>query len=211
MLKYKTMNLAIRPMQLTDIKQVKEIEYQAFPTLETSRPFKHELNNAIAKYIIVYELDNDTDVATDAKRDSMLSRGIDSIRRLAFGPPPTKENIVGFASVWFMAGEAHLVTIAVRQANRGFSIGEYLLSTVLDTAIESKAGFATLEVRSSNQAAQALYQKYGFARTGIRKGYYSDTKEDAIIMTTSNLNSGDFKSRFTQLKKQLFNKMALPQ
>jgi ribosomal-protein-alanine N-acetyltransferase len=209
MLKYKTMNLAIRPMQLADIKQVKEIDRQAFPTLETSLSFKRELNNAIAKYIVVYESDNDTEAAIEEKRNSLLNRAIDGIKKLAFGPSPTKEKIVGFAGVWFMAGEAHLITIAVRQANRGLSIGEYLLAAVLDIAIDSKAGFATLEVRSSNQTAQSLYEKYGFIKTGKRKGYYSDTREDAIIMTTDDINTEDFKTRFEQLKKDLLKQIAI--
>lgn len=209
MLKYITMNLSIRPMQLADIKQVQEIDRQAFPTLETSLSFKRELNNAIAKYIVVYELGDNAKVAIKGKRDSIFMRAIDSIRQLAFGPPPTKQNIVGFAGVWFIVAEAHLITIAVREAYRGLSIGEYLLTAILDIAIDAKASFATLEVRSSNQAAQALYEKYGFVKNGRRKGYYSDTKEDAIIMTTSNINSEDFQSRFQRLKRQLFNRMAL--
>jgi ribosomal-protein-alanine N-acetyltransferase len=196
-------------MQLADVKQVKEIDRQAFPTLETTLSFKRELNNAIAKYIIAYEPDNNTEVAIEEKRDSLLNRAIYGIRQLAFGPSPTKQNIVGFAGVWLIAGEEHAITIAVHEAFRGLGIGEYLLTAVLDIAIDSKAGRATLEVRFSNRAAQALYEKYGFVKTGKRKAYYSDTKEDAIIMSTNDINSEDFRNRFTQLKRQLFNKMAL--
>jgi ribosomal-protein-alanine N-acetyltransferase len=210
MLKCKTMKLSIRPMQPADIKQVKEIDRQAFPTLETSLSFKKELRNEIARYIVAYEPANESGTGSVRTiNESAFRRAIHKIRVLTLGPPPTKQSIVGFAGVWFMAGEAHLITIAVRQAYRGLSVGEYLLAAVIEIAIEAKAGFATLEVRSSNQAAQSLYGKYGFTKTGKRKGYYSDTREDAIIMTTGDINSDDFKSRFRQRKGQLLAKIAL--
>ena len=207
MLKCKTMKLSIRPMQPTDIKQVKEIDRQAFPTLETSLSFKKELRNEIARYIVAYEPANESRTPpVETTNESVFSRTIHKIRMLALGPPPTKQSIVGFAGVWFMAGEAHLITIAVREAHRGLSVGEYLLAAVIEIAIEAKAGFVTLEVRSSNQAAQSLYEKYGFAKTGKRKGYYSDTREDAIIMTTDGINTEDFKNRFEQIKNNCLSK-----
>ena len=209
MLKCKTMKLSIRPMQPADIKQVKEIDRQAFPTLETSLSFKKELRNEIARYIVAYEPDNENRTpSTQMANESAFSRTVHKIRMLTLGPPPTKQNIVGFAGVWFMAGEAHLITIAVREAYRGLSVGEYLLAAVIEIAIEAKAGFVTLEVRSSNQAAQSLYEKYGFIKTGKRKGYYSDTREDATIMTTNDINTEDFKTRFEQLKKDLLKRIA---
>lgn len=203
------MNLAIRPMQLADIKQVKEIDRQAFPTLETSLSFKRELRNEIARYIVAYELDNSGTDSPVTTSDSIFSRTIQKLRMLTLGPPPTKQRIVGFAGVWFMAREAHLITIAVRESYRGISVGEYLLAAVIDVAIETKAGFVTLEVRSSNQTAQSLYEKYGFMKTGERKGYYSDTRENAIIMTTSDINSDGYCNRFKRLKEQLLKKIAL--
>jgi len=201
------MKLFIRPMRPADVNQVKEIDRQAFPTLETSLSFKKELRNEIAKYIVAYEPDNESRTPSlQTTNESAFSRTIHKIRMLALGPPPTKQNIVGFAGVWFMAGEAHLITIAVREAYRGLSVGEYLLAAMIEIAIEAKAGFATLEVRSSNQAAQSLYEKYGFIKTGRRKGYYSDTREDAIIMTTDDINTEDFKTRFEQLKNICLSK-----
>jgi len=196
-------------MQPADIKQVKEIDLQAFPALETSLSFKKELRNEIAKYIVAYEPNNRYEKATvPLANKSIFSRMIKNIKLLAIGPPPTKQNIVGFAGVWFMAGDAHLITIAVRENYRGFSVGEYLLAAVIEIAIETKAGFVTLEVRSSNSAAQSLYQKYGFIKAGKRKGYYSDTREDAIIMTTSDINSNDFTTRFKHLKNHLLQRFA---
>jgi len=203
------MNLAIRPMQPADIKQVKEIDKQAFPTLETSISFKRELRNEIARYIVVYEPGSDEETTgTPSKNGSIINRALSSISQFVLGPAPTKQNIVGFAGIWFMAGEAHLITIAVRDGYRGLSVGEYLITAVIDTAIQYKAGLVTLEVRSSNKAAQSLYEKYGLYASGKRKHYYSDTKEDAIIMTTGDINAEEFQTTFRQLKNQLLIRFA---
>jgi ribosomal-protein-alanine N-acetyltransferase len=203
------MNLAVRPMQLADIKQVREIDRQAFPSLETSVSFKRELHNEIAKYIVAYEPGNSDEVAADQKTGgSVFSRTLGRILQFALGPAPTSQKIVGFAGIWLMAGEAHLITIAVREDYRRLSVGEYLLQAVINTALQNQASLVTLEVSTSNTAAQSLYEKYGLYASGRRKQYYSDTGEDAIIMTTDDINTEEFKKRFVLLKNQLLKRFA---
>ena len=100
-----------------------------------------------------------------------------------------------------MAGEAHITTIGVRQAFQRLGIGELLLISTIDLALSRQAEVMTLEVRLSNRAAQELYQKYGFTKRGIRRGYYTDNREDAVIMTTDTLTSVLFQSQFQLLKR----------
>lgn len=78
--------------------------------------------------------------------------------------------------------EAHITNIAVRQAYRGRKLGERLLDELMRTAAYLGMERMTLEVRVSNLVAQRLYEKKGFESAGIRKGYYSDNMEDAMIM-----------------------------
>ena len=99
-----------------------------------------------------------------------------------------------------MVGEAHIVTVAVRQRYRRMGIGERLVIAALDLALESEQEVATLEVRASNEAAQLLYVKYGFARLGLRKRYYTDNNEDAVIMTTPDLASEGFRTQLNYLR-----------
>jgi ribosomal-protein-alanine N-acetyltransferase len=96
--------------------------------------------------------------------------------------------IVAYAGVWLMVDEAHVTTFAVAPAWRRRRIGERLLVALLDLAIARGAREATLEVRLSNLAARRLYEKYGFRPVGIRPRYYSDDREDALIMTTEPLD-----------------------
>ncbi|OWA34390.1 ribosomal-protein-alanine N-acetyltransferase [Saccharibacillus sp. O16] len=88
----------------------------------------------------------------------------------------------GYAGMWTVVDEAHITNIAVRTAYRGRKLGERLLSELLDQAQALGLERATLEVRVSNRVARNLYTKMGFREVGIRKGYYSDNNEDAVIM-----------------------------
>ena len=112
-------------------------------------------------------------------------------------------DLVGYAGMWVILDEAHITTIAVDPRYRGQYIGERLLIGLLDAALERGARWMTLEVRRSNTTAQALYTKYGFREIGTRKGYYSDNREDAIVMWTGNLREREVQDRLATLRRNL--------
>jgi ribosomal-protein-alanine N-acetyltransferase len=90
--------------------------------------------------------------------------------------------VVGFAGMWNIVGEAHITNIAVHPEYRGIGLGNTVIEALLDLCKKEKISAITLEVRKSNIPAQNLYKKFGFVEEGIRKAYYMDNKEDAIIM-----------------------------
>lgn len=90
--------------------------------------------------------------------------------------------VVGFGVLWMVVDEAHIATIAVHPEWRGQGMGRALLAKMLTIGREQGARLATLEVRVSNYAAQALYRSFGFELAGWRPRYYSN-HEDALIMT----------------------------
>ena len=90
--------------------------------------------------------------------------------------------VVGFIGTWIVLDEAHITNIAMHPNYRKQGIASKLLKEFLDYCKNQGCVAFTLEVRSGNKAAQALYEKYNFKEDGIRKGYYEDNKEDAIIM-----------------------------
>lgn len=90
--------------------------------------------------------------------------------------------IAGYAGMWLIMDEAHITNIAVRAPYRGRKLGERLLVQMQSAAMFLGAERMTLEVRVSNVVAQRLYAKLGFIPAGLRKGYYTDNGEDAIIM-----------------------------
>jgi ribosomal-protein-alanine N-acetyltransferase len=109
--------------------------------------------------------------------------------------------VVGFASIWVMADEAHITNIAVRKDYQRQGIGELLIISIINLAAELNADIVTLEVRVSNLPAQGLYNKYGFMEVGLRHGYYTDNHEDAMLMSTSSISSTPFRAQLQQLKQ----------
>jgi ribosomal-protein-alanine N-acetyltransferase len=92
------------------------------------------------------------------------------------------EKVIGYCGVWVIADEAHITNIALLPEYRGRKLGEALLTKVMEVAKQLGAEKMTLEVRVSNNVAQGLYRKLGFKDGAIRKGYYTDNQEDALVM-----------------------------
>jgi ribosomal-protein-alanine N-acetyltransferase len=90
----------------------------------------------------------------------------------------------------------------VRESHRGRGIGELLLIAAIALATLNDQDVVTLEVRASNQAAQALYEKYGFKKVGVRHRYYSDNHEDAVIMTTDSIHAAPYRELCQRLRRE---------
>jgi ribosomal-protein-alanine N-acetyltransferase len=114
--------------------------------------------------------------------------------------PPDQQTLAGYAGLWLMIDEAHVTTIAIRPQFRGRGLGELMLVALTEIAIDINARWLTLEVRVSNEVAQALYRKYGFKPAGVRQRYYSDNHEDALIMWTDEIQAAEFQQQFTALR-----------
>lgn len=90
--------------------------------------------------------------------------------------------IIGYCGMWLILDESHITNIAILPEYRGRKLGEALLHEVIEKAKKLGAHSMTLEVRVSNEIAQKLYRKFGFLNGGIRKRYYTDNYEDALVM-----------------------------
>jgi [ribosomal protein S18]-alanine N-acetyltransferase len=108
--------------------------------------------------------------------------------------------VIGYAGMMFMGDEAHVTNIAVDPAWHGRKAGTRLLLAIVTEAIARGAGVISLEVRVSNRVAQSMYEKFGFAAVGIRKGYYVETNEDALIMTVPEARSTAYRVRLQSIR-----------
>ncbi|MEX1271287.1 MAG: GNAT family N-acetyltransferase, partial [Acidimicrobiia bacterium] len=97
-----------------------------------------------------------------------------------------------------VSDEAHITTVVVDPVHRQARVGTRLMLALIDHALASGAGALTLEVRVSNEAAQALYRRFGMAPVGVRKQYYRD--EDALIMWVHDIDSDAYSDRLTTIK-----------
>ena len=95
--------------------------------------------------------------------------------------------VIGYGGVWILVDEAHITNIVVKSDLRGQGIGNRLMIELLTRARSKGAVCATLEVRASNAAAIHLYEKLGFVQATLRKQYYPDNKEDAVVMMLNDL------------------------
>jgi ribosomal-protein-alanine N-acetyltransferase len=111
--------------------------------------------------------------------------------------------VLGYGGFLLLVDIAHITTLAIARAWRGRRLGELLLVSLIDKALGLRAREVTLEVRVSNQVAQQLYLKYGFALVSKRQRYYSDNGEDAYIMTTAPIQTAAYREKFEALKAQL--------
>jgi len=207
-------DLTIRTMRLEDIPQVSEIEREAFPPPWPQTNFKRDLTvNTLTRYLVIckesqepglqpdhLDVSNSSELAPISKLGP-LRAAIGHFFHRKNGVGSARQPILGFAGLWFMADEAHLANIAVRESYRRRHIGERLLISTIELAIEQNARIITLEVRESNKAAQNLYRKYGFFDVGVRRGYYTDNKEDAILMTAESICTASFREAFLEFKK----------
>ena len=90
--------------------------------------------------------------------------------------------IIGFCGIWLVIDAAQITNVAVVQSVRGQGIGETLMREAMRVAEEANMDVMSLEVRVTNTVAQNLYRKLGFQDGGLRKGYYTDNQEDALVM-----------------------------
>jgi ribosomal-protein-alanine N-acetyltransferase len=185
-------------MVADDVPEVMDIERESFPSMWPQTAYRRELQNKLARYIVVTEL-------LDAPAAAPPPGGLfGTIRRVMGGEGgrASNERLLGFIGAWMMVDEAHIVTVAVRDAYRRMGIGERLLIACIELAEEHGQEAVTLEVRRSNEVAQRLYEKYGFDRIGLRVKYYTDNNEDAVLMATPGLGSPSYNERFARLREE---------
>jgi ribosomal-protein-alanine N-acetyltransferase len=204
-------------MTMSDVPRVVEIERLAYPSTWPTSAYRKELqDNRWAHYIVLrdkYLLLEDRPVVVQElekpRRNRPFPLSLLPSRPEVTVPSQDAVSIIGFAGLWLMVDEAHITTIAMHPDYRRRGLGEFLLVNLIDIAYTIGAKWVTLEVRVSNTTAQNLYQKYGFREAGVRRRYYSDNHEDALIMWTDEINSLGYKQKFLELKSVLLEKLEI--
>jgi len=111
--------------------------------------------------------------------------------------------VAGYGGLMLVEPDAHVTTIAVDPAWHRRTIGSRLLLVLARQAVDLGAHNLTLEVRMSNTGAQALYQRFGFAPAGVRKGYYAETNEDALVMWANDVHLPGYAARLAEIESAL--------
>jgi ribosomal-protein-alanine N-acetyltransferase len=146
--------LKVDPMESAHIAEILEIEKILFPTPWTRTMFEEEV----------------------AGRPGPDGPGSYAVVATIDG------RVIGYAVAWFIENGVHLMNIAVHREFHRRRIGKRLMNHLIETATAAGQRVILLEVRASNAAARAFYRQFGFRSVGIRPGYYSDNREDAVLM-----------------------------
>lgn len=152
--------LHIEPMRVEDLDEVLAIERASFTNPWSRQAFLYELrDNRVAQLWVA--------------------------RTAAGSGPELSGSIVGYLCLWVIGEEVHVTNVAVQPRERQRGIGRHLLATLLEHYRRHGATRAGLEVRVGNESARRLYEDLGFRPVGLRKRYYFDTGEDALVMEAS--------------------------
>ncbi len=115
--------------------------------------------------------------------------------------------VIGYGGIMFIGQEAHVTNIAVDPALHGRKVGTRLLMALVTEAIARGAERISLEVRVSNKVAQQMYEKFGFSVVGVRKGYYIETNEDALVMEVEDARSTEQRLKLKSIREELEPKL----
>ena len=199
---------------MADVPEVMAIERDSFSVPWPSDAYQRELDrNLNAHYLVLRNARPEEPTLplyppTRPERRGFLNNLIPLGRGRQPSPaPPHQQTMAGYAGLWLVVDEAHVTTIAVRPQFRGRGLGELLLVALTEIAFDVNARWLTLEVRVSNTSAQALYRKFGFKPAGVRPRYYSDNREDALIMWTEEIHSAAFQEHFKSMRDRLRSRL----
>jgi ribosomal-protein-alanine N-acetyltransferase len=146
----------IEPATLGSLSEILQIEEACFSAPWTRKMLEGELSGNPFAHFLVARQERQTDASAGA--------------------------IVGYLCYWIVFEEVRLMNLAVIESMRHRGIARSLVTTALQIGLSHSAHRAVLEVRASNQAAQRLYEGFGFSQTAIRPKYYANPVEDAVLM-----------------------------
>ncbi len=176
---YQPLPFQIQPMRTADIETVVALEHAAYGPKRLHRDYQRELRqNKLAHHFV-----------------------LSWVRE-------TRSAIIGQGGFWLIADEIQITSVAIQPRWQHLGLGAWLLIHLLEHGQVLGAAAATLEVRSSNQVAINLYAKFGFQEAGWRSHYFSDTGEDALILTTPVIGLTEFQTMLQRRKTELFQRLA---
>jgi [ribosomal protein S18]-alanine N-acetyltransferase len=188
-------SIALQPLPESLLAAAVELDQAALGGLWTAENYRQELERSSSDLLGMWTL------ADGGALDNTLQ---DNELQVLASPGPLSQSaahsqlvLLGVGCAWTILDESHLVLLAVHPRFRRQGLGCAILLGLLNDARNRGSNYATLEVRASNQAAIALYEKLGFKTAGRRPRYYSDVSssisEDALILWCSGLQSAEFK------------------
>lgn len=193
-------SLQFKPLTPVELPAVLELDKLCFGGLWTLEGYQKEMASDCSHFLLLY---------VDGVADISKVAGTEERSPAQFSHLETEVKLVGLGCFWSIVEEAHVTLLAIHPEYRRRGLGKLLLHSLLKKAREIGLERATLEVRSSNQSAISLYEKFGFKVAGKRPRYYQDNNEDALILWRGGLQYpqfGEFLEKFLGESMSISNK-----
>lgn len=204
----------IAPLTLDQLPAAVELDQLALGGLWTLDGYQRELESPNSDLLILEDLGEGEGLGArgwgleseESEAQEQRLEGWNWNREFTSAPRSTSP-LLGIGCLWAILEEAHITILAVHPNYQRQGLGQVLLYTLLQSAWQRGLEWATLEVRASNQAAIALYQKFGFSEVGRRRRYYQDTGEDALILWHHGLQRPDFQQNLKIWQSQIGDRL----
>ena len=178
--------LTIKPITHELLETVVELDKLCFGGLWTKEAYSREIDSPNSSLLVLfYQQEPEPITANESQNDTL---------------PP---QLIGMGCLWAIVDEAHITLLGIHPHYRGQRLGQLMLCTLLQDAIDRQLKRATLEVSVNNTPAISLYQKFGFKIAGKRRNYYQKTGEDALVLWLSGLEKPQFKEQLLVWQQQI--------
>ena len=181
--KLSLVQLQIKPLTVEQLPEIVDLDRNCFGGLWSLQSYQKEIDNPNSTLLVL---------TIPSGKQSFTSISVENF--------PT-EKIIGIGCYWAILEEAHITMLAVQPDYQSKGLGQFLLYNLLLDAANRNLERTTLEVREFNLIALSLYEKFGFKRAGIRKGYYQKTGENAVILWRSGLATPEFMDTLNHWKE----------
>ncbi len=192
--------IEVDTMRFDDIPSVRYVERRCFDSPWPRSAFNAELRRSGRACYLVLRLGEPVINPGEPPQPARIGG---FLRRLAGREDWNERNVVGFVGAWFLVDEVHITTIAVDPDYQSLGLGRLLLVLITELGRQRGMKRLTLEVRRSNERARDIYHRMGFFEKAVRKRYYSDNREDAVVMWSEDINSPLFDQILSEARSQL--------
>ncbi len=176
--------LRVEPMTAEDLDEVMALERRCFPAPWSERLFREELEHPWAVLELFRMIEGPTEFWDTLRENKgkLFSEGDKSEPSESEEEGSKSFPLIGYMDYWLVHEELHLLSLAVNPDFRRLGLGELMVNRVIAATCFVAGRRVRLEVRKNNKPARNLYEKLGFIADKVKKGYYSDTGEDALVL-----------------------------
>lgn len=197
--------LKLKPLTAEQLDAVVKLDHLCFGGLWTRSGYEREIESPNSQLLILEAASSEGASGLGEQSSEISTQNPVGVNCNSILTP--NDSLVGLGCFWSILEEAHITILAVHPNYQSQGLGQLLLYALLQEAKRRQMEWATLEVKPSNRTALSVYQKFGFAEAGRRRGYYKDTGEDALILWRNGLQTREFEETLAHCYQHIMHQI----